>query len=240
MSKYTLQPPFARFSGTIGLPTTIAGQIIYKTTTGGGVARNRTKMPNVRSEKQNLNRSYVSQVAKAYSALPRATAQDWTDLAVTVKITNILGDNYELSGIALYQKINLYRLYAGVSISDTLPSTTQLAAPAGDLVITDLAGDVSLSIDDTALPINSIIFARMSAPLPGAARMGTESMCTTSPDSLDFSSDFSSVQADGFWTTFFYASGLHPTGSFAAALLQPLNADYFPGVPRLIKNVEVT
>jgi len=240
MSKYTLQPPFARFSGTIGLPSSVAGQIIYKTTTGGGVSRNRQKMPNMRSSKQNLNRSYVSQVAKAYSALPRATAQDWTDLAEKVQLTNILGDFYVLSGVALFQKINLYRLYAGVSISHTLPSTTQLAAPAGDLVITDLAGDVSLSIDDTELAINSIIFARMSAPLPGAARMGTESMCTTSPDSLDFSSDFSVVQADGYWSSFFYAAGQHPAGSFAAALLQPLNADYYPGVPRLFKNVEVT
>lgn len=178
MAIVTLQSPYDRFHGKVQGTAGSGGQVVFSTAKAGNVARNYVIPANPQSTRQTEIRGFQTVAAVGYKALTKAEADQWNAAAAQVNRTNILGLTYELSGIALYCQVNVYRQINALSILDVVPSIAPGIKPVALTSVTAAAGpSLDFVVDATGNPDSSIILVRVSNALPGEARNARENDC---------------------------------------------------------------
>lgn len=99
---------------------------------GGAYARNRSVPANPQTDRQDQVRTAMSSLAKAWGeSLTEQQRTLWRAYGAATTVTNRLGDSIQLSGIAAYQRINLFRTASlGEAPINTPPAIDPSRAPA--------------------------------------------------------------------------------------------------------------
>jgi hypothetical protein len=130
MPIHSLKIPFAQMRGTIrdGNPRT--GLSVTDAPTEGHNSRRYNPHQPPGTPAQRKIRTYTAASAKAWSALPAATAAAWRTLATQITRDNSLGYAYHLTGIGLWNQVQHYRQLDGQSIDATVPDPLDVPGPA--------------------------------------------------------------------------------------------------------------
>jgi hypothetical protein len=171
MPKHALTLPWDKFRGKISLPWSTAGLVLYDAPHAGNVSRQMVIPYNPNSPTQLLARSRISSSASAWKNLSAALAAQWRALAAQITRTNCLGFNYVLTGIAVFNMVNNYRLLHGEALTTTPPDLGDVPGPIP--VTPDVYWDgLSLFIVLTPIdyPPTVRILARITPSIPSAAR----------------------------------------------------------------------
>lgn len=119
---------------------------------GGAYARNRSIPSNPGTDRQDQVRTALGSLAKAWgSSLTEQQRTLWRAYGAGTTVTNRLGDSITLSGIAAYQRINLFRTASlGEQPIDTPPTINPPRDPAPSFLTID-AGGQTPAMDVTAV-----------------------------------------------------------------------------------------
>lgn len=131
--KLKLGPIVAQASGSI------AGTV-FSRNRGGNYARTRAIPTNPNTNAQQNVRGIFSTVSQAWAALTAAQRAAWENWANQNLVTDVLGDQIQLSGHQAHQKLNQRLSFIGSTVITEPPIS---AAPAGLTSITQ-TGDLGL------------------------------------------------------------------------------------------------
>lgn len=129
MALHSLKIPFAKMRGTIHNQNHRTGLSLTDAATAGHNSRRYNPHQPPCSAAQRKIRTYTAAAAKAWSALPAATAADWRDLATQITRDNSLGYTYNLTGIGVWNQVQIYRQLDGQAIDATLPDPLDVPGP---------------------------------------------------------------------------------------------------------------
>lgn len=190
MAIHSLQMPFARFHGKARTPGTPGGQVLYQTG-NVGISRALVNPAQPDSAHQTTIRSLLSTAAAGYKALSAANAASWRAAAADYNRSNILGQDYNLSGIALYCLVNQYRQMKGEALISAPPAVAHPAAPSA--VNSAVVGGGNLTVSVTPGGGAGILFVQVTAPLGGSNRLARSSDFRTLSDA--FADSFTTIGA---------------------------------------------
>jgi len=171
MPKHSLVLPYDKFRGGIKLPGRTTGLVLYDTPRAGLVSRQLVVPTNPKSTAQTEARGFLSAAAVAYKSLTVSEADAWIALAAQMTYTNVLGINYELTGIAVYIMVNTYRQYAGVALTDVAPDFDDIPPPYTAVTSFGLAAtDLEVVIDATGVADGAFGFIRCTNSIDRESR----------------------------------------------------------------------
>lgn len=163
MARFTLVAPFEKFHGKIKQPDQDSGLVAFSTAKAGNVCRNWVCPANPKSTQQTMIRGLFSAAAVAYKSLTVSEALAWRTLAAQINKTNILGISYALSGIALYQQVNVMRQLNGQATSDTAPTFADIPVPITAITSIEYAdGTLTTVLDCTGLADGCLVLMRVT------------------------------------------------------------------------------
>lgn len=113
----------ALYKGTI--TTAISGKIdglVFSHNAGGKYIRNLAIPTNPNTIFQQVVRTAVAGLTATWQALTQAQRDAWELYADNVLITNRVGDQVNISGMAMYVRSNVTKLQIGAARQDTAPS----------------------------------------------------------------------------------------------------------------------
>lgn len=141
--------------------------ITYSRNRYGPYSRARTKPVNPQSSKQQSQRQDFSALSLSWKSLNSLGQQNWETFAITHPSLNKLGEVIVLAPNAQYIKTNLTRKSAGLSVSNTVPSTTTFVSNTLALVATiDTTGPTRvLTLAGTNQATGYKAIVRASAPV---------------------------------------------------------------------------
>lgn len=85
--------------------------VTFASNRGGAYARNRSKPSNPETDRQDQVRTALSSLAKAWSTVLTPQQRElWRNYGANQTVRNRLGDQITLSGIAAYQRVNMFRM----------------------------------------------------------------------------------------------------------------------------------
>ena len=238
MAKIALMPPYQKFHGKVVAPDVPNGQVLFSTSKSGLCARAYTIPNNPLSANQVLIRGYHAASAAGYAALSAANALLWTTAAQGITKHDILGNAYELSGIGLYCMVNDYRQMQGQALSSTVPALTAPTNPSGTVTCTYSGGVLTIGFTHLALANTDWIVTRITPDLGNTARQARANELTNPCAAYSSLFDHPStgvVSAALTLTQVTLSVGKHIGIEFRA-----LNAGYYPGGYRFLRNVEIT
>lgn len=143
----------AQISGSINGTTFAHNQ-------GGAYARNRSMVSNPRTDRQEQVRTAMTSLSKMWGAsLTEAQRADWRAYGGAVSVVNRVGDTIQLSGIAAFNRVNLFRVgtlgesvtmdppaLPGTGSGDTIPA---LISTAFTNDATQITADITTSVAAT-------------------------------------------------------------------------------------------
>lgn len=149
----------AQISGSINGTT-------FSRNAGGAYARNRSLPTNPGTDRQDNVRTSLASLAQAW----RDTLDDgqralWRNYGQNLSVTNRLGDTIKLSGIAAYQRVNLFRMSTlGLTSIEEPPATGLNPSPAPSYLSTSLenvapGGDLRATVATANAPATGYSFA---------------------------------------------------------------------------------
>lgn len=139
-----------KLGGMVAAVSGSIGGVTFARNRGGAYARNRTPPLNPSSPRQNAVRAILADLANAWTTdLDQSQRDAWELYAQNVPVTNRLGEERILSGIAMYTRGNAVIVEAGMTRVDDGP-TTFTAGPT--LTPTVTLDTTNQEIDITALP----------------------------------------------------------------------------------------
>jgi hypothetical protein len=117
-------------------------------------------------------RTLTANSAKAWSALPAQICADWRALATHVSRDNSLGYTYQLTGIGLWNQVQIYRQLDGLAIDATLPDLLDVPGPLTSIT-QFYRGATNLIVIAyyTGVPDTCKALIRISNSSPNQARM---------------------------------------------------------------------
>jgi hypothetical protein len=225
MPKITLTAPIAKFHGTIGDTASGAGTVAYSI--GAAMYGRRWTVPtNPDSLHQVAVRAYMAAAAQALKGLSAVNVADWKAKYPTVLRRNILGAQYSMSWANSFCLVNAYRQIDGQAIVTTAPTKVLPGVITGITSATINGSDIEIIVTHT-LNTGDFLFARLTPPLPGAARKArvgdyrtiTNSMADSivvkgpSPQTLTLAMEQFSLIAD----------------DYIGVEIKPLSPMYYPG-----------
>lgn len=234
MPKVSLVSPFAKFHGKSTSEGAPGGQVVYSIG-GANYSRNLVTPTNPDSAHQILIRSYINSAALAYQALSEANASAWRTAASGLTRTNILGQEYALTGMSLYMLVNVYRLMAGQAQVSTPPATTAPGAVTNIGSAAIAATDLTFQVTHGLTPATDFLYCRVSQDLGGDARQGRVSDLRTITDTFADSivAAASSPQTVSLAMDYFTLTA----GQNVAIQVLPLTDVYYPGTAYIAKNL---
>jgi hypothetical protein len=172
MPIHSLKIPFAQMRGTIrdGNPRT--GLSVTDAPTAAHNSRRYNPHQPPCTPAQRKIRTYTAASAKAWSALPAATAAAWRSLAGQITRDNSLGYTYRLAGIGVWNQVQVYRQLDGLAIDATVPDPLDVPGPV--TTITNFyvgAGNLIIIAYYTGLPDTCKALLRITNSSPNQARM---------------------------------------------------------------------
>lgn len=228
MPKCTLRLPFDAFRGLVMDVRSDTGLVVFDSPRSGHVARKFVKPTQPQTDLQQLIRSYVIAAAQAYKALSSAVSQDWVAAANAITRSDMLGQNYSLTGIGLYGAVNAYRLMDGQTQSATLPVA---GVPAKTQILTKAERTNATTITLTGTTQGSAIvkvFGRISNPSPSTARVPTIADLRANTSGTDFTDNFAAVNGNAFSLAIPVTSAKYTVGDVIAVGIIGLSSDYLP------------
>lgn len=123
------------------------GGITYAHNRGGMYARAKSIPVNPNSPLQAFVRANFALVTGLWSSQNEAARNSWRNYAAGTPVTDQFGDSRELSGSQMFQRVNCFKLAAGLAAQLTAPVTPGLTI-AGQPVLTVTAGSFSLAFSD--------------------------------------------------------------------------------------------
>jgi len=171
MAIHKLRLPFAQMRGTLHSLDPRTGITLSDAPTQGHNARRYCPRQPPPSPFQVAIRTHIGRSAKAWSALPAATAALWRNLAYKITRNNALGFRYRFTGIAVWNQVQLYRQGTGLEILDTLPDFTLIPPPVTSIVaLTTTANNFHIELNCNGFTNQSMVSIRFSSSSPNAAR----------------------------------------------------------------------
>jgi hypothetical protein len=117
-------------------------------------------------------RAWTGASAKAYAALDAPTALAWRTLAAQMTRTNSVGYTYRLTGIALWNQVQHYRLSCGETILATPPPLAELPGPLGTISeISSVASNLHIEATCPGYLDNCRVIIRCTASSTNQARL---------------------------------------------------------------------
>jgi hypothetical protein len=129
MAIHRLTLPFAQLRGTMHNAQRRQGLTLSDHATQGLNSRRYCPHQRPATDAQLRVRTAIAAAAKAWAALPSATADAWRALAAQLTRNNSLGYTYRLTGIAVWNQVQLYRQLDGLAISSAVPNAADVPPP---------------------------------------------------------------------------------------------------------------
>jgi len=232
----TYVAPYSTFRGVVRSGGSLGGQVTYPVGRAN-YSRAWVQPANPESAHQVTIRALLAAAAQGYAALTEAQADAWRAAASGIYRTNAAGQTYELSGAHLYAMINLYRTMHAQSPTTTPPALTAPGAITSVYAVT-VTGTTLIVRCTHALHLSvDWIFARVTAPLGGAARNARPSDYRVSTPTYAASYDLADVSP---LAISLIGTNLGVTvGDYIGVDLLPLGPTYYPGVARREPNILV-
>lgn len=138
-----IQPILGRLSGSIAGNT-------FAHNKGGQYVRQRTKPVNPTTSRRTFVRGSMSNNSRAWGSLTDPQRNAWRIYAATTPVINRLGDSTNVSGLAMYNRLNQRTADLGVATIATPPAGS---GPAGltSLTATNVASTLTLTFAATPL-----------------------------------------------------------------------------------------
>lgn len=132
------------FSGSIGSDT-------YSRNRYGSYVRHRSRPVNPNSAAQASARAILAAAARDWSALTDGERAAWKMYADNTPVTDRFGFQMNLTGAAMYTKVNAARLSAGLPTLSAAPTTYGLpsADPSFEVAIDASAGAMEVTFDNS-------------------------------------------------------------------------------------------
>lgn len=239
MPKIRLAQPFDDFHGTVSGQTVNNRMVLSSSRREANTGRAWKAPNNPRSFRQTEVRKYMTLASAAYRDLDQAVADDWTDAANAHNRTNILGLDYNLTGIGLFLMLNMYRQIAGHAIAEELPDFFMPPIPIAVTKAVRMSGTVFRpTIDITGLETAGKVFIRVSPPLPGQARRARSNQCRMLDINLS-NNVYQRGVPDLVTMTLAMPMNYMAVGDRIGIEVRSLSALYWPGPPLLVPNIEV-
>lgn len=237
MALVRLVSPFSAFRGKVMAAFGQSGVVAYDSTKGAQMARSYVVPTNPKTTAQVNIRALLAQASAGYKALTAAEGAAWTAAANAIKRTNPVGLEYELTGIGLYVQVNMYRLLAGLAISDTVPTALLPGVIVPPGALTNNGSAITVTPNVAGLATGALYMVSLSNPLPSEVRQARKTEYRIGSDSTAESFGSKAVPAltvtPGFFTL--------PTADARIGVkYTPLTADYVPGAPVYVSNTELS
>lgn len=234
MALISLQMPFARFHGKARTPGTPGGQVVFQNG-NVGISRALVSPAQPQSAHQVAIRSLLSTAAAGFSALSAANAASWNAAAAEYNRTNVLGAQYNLSGIALYCLINQYRQMDGQALQATPPTVAHPASPSG--IVSAVVSGSDLVVTVTPGGGSGSLYVQVTDPLSGAARLARPNEYRTISD--DFADSFQALSASPQPVSLPMEQFTIAATDYIGVRVIQLNSDYYPSVEFVDRSVLV-
>lgn len=162
------------FKPTIG--TDLSGKIggiVASHNAGGAYFRAATIPTNPNTPQQNVVRAAVAQLTSIWqSSLSVAERDSWALYAANVPLTNRIGEQHNVSGLAMYVRSNVPRIQAGEARIDTGPPVFNLGSYSAPTLTNATAGAQTIDVnfatgivsDPWALEVGGFMFTYLSRP----------------------------------------------------------------------------
>lgn len=147
---------------------TIGGHTI-KGSAYGVVLQTKPQPPKLRTPKQSRARAtFMTYSKKWWSELTPTQRDEWRALAAANPRPNVWGDEFPLTGLALFIGINMLLYNAGLSPTDTAPSDQTVTAPSSATLTISAPATASISFAPSTAPTDHIAYLRATrAQSPG-------------------------------------------------------------------------
>jgi hypothetical protein len=244
MPKHTLAFPYDKFRGAVRDIVQATGMVLFDTPKAGNVSRRYVVPDNPQSTSQSLWRNYLAQAAQGYQALTKTQADAWNAAAALIVQSDVLGVDYELSGISLYVRVNAYRLANGQALTSTPPAS---AAPSGTVTpgatpldFNDGTATLDVAVTTSGFPDGTLALLRIARSLGSQARNARTNeyrVQTVSP-----ANSFLTVSSNSIAASIPSAQLNSPPSAAERVGLELafLNADYVPGTVYRLSNLAMT
>jgi len=238
MPLHKLTLPFAQVRGTMHNLEHRQGITLSDAPTQGHNARRYCAHQPPPTAAQRMIRSITGASAKAWAALPAATAAEWRTLAAKVTANNSLGYTYRLTGIALWNRVQFYRQLDGQAIDPTVPLLSDTPPPITLWLDPYRAGPfLTLTVYCPGAVGGARVFFRCTASSTNQARMRQPHELRIL--SIDISESFQTVTA-GMCTFAIHPDNLHVEGNeWFGAQFTIMSASFLPRAPWFIPLREI-
>ena len=239
MPIFSLKLPFADFRGRVSTDDRRRGLITTSAPTQGHTARAHNPHKPPATPAQLAIRAHIANSAKAWTALPAATAADWRSLAQQITRNNSLGYTYRLTGIGLWNQVQHYRQLDGQAIDPALPLLTDIPPPPSALYwCYPDGGSINARLWSPAAPPASRALIRLTNSSPNQARLRQQHelrICTTDPAD-SFAQTYSNVY-DWF---FKWDTGIFLADEWCGLSFVCMSQAYLPRAPWYISLHQLT
>jgi hypothetical protein len=181
-------------------------------------------------------RAILGAVSAGFKALSANEKAAWEAAAADWKRYNKLGQQYDLSGQALYTQVNTYRQMDGQALDDTVPD---MSAPGGITGVTAENYDnhqLIVTVTHT-LTAGQFLFLQNSNSLGSAVRNARDGDLRCRADAF---ADAIVARAASPQTLSFVVDNSFIADDYAGYKITPLSAAYVPGVPFIVRNAQFT
>lgn len=108
-----------------------------------------------------------------WSALTPTQRTDWRSLAAANPRPNTWGDDFPLTGLALFISLNRRLMQAGFTTIDDAPTDQTVTPPATATLTVTAPATISLTFSSSPVPTDHVAYLHVSGPLsPGIANYG--------------------------------------------------------------------
>lgn len=215
-----------------------SGGTVFSRNKGGAYMRARVVGINPQSSKQTTVRANFGANAKAWSSILTASQRAaWTFFAAANPIVNNLGASIQLSGLAMFQRLN--RVLAQIGVAMILSPPVDLSVPAMAAITGATATHVTPIIEITTAAQTVVAGAKYYIYATGALNGGR----TPAQNQYRFMGAFAGVAAavvTAFYTAWSAAFGVMASGQTIGVKVATVNTNSGALTPLLQYTVSVT
>ena len=155
--------------GTVGGHT-------YTWTRSGNQLITKPQTAKLRTPRQSTNRANFALLTKSWWQLLTSTQRDeWRTLAAANPRPNVWGDDFPLTGLALFISLNRRLATAGLAATNDAPADQFVTPPSAATLTVASPASVEISFTPGTVPTNHIAYLNMSGPLsPGIANFDSK------------------------------------------------------------------
>lgn len=168
----------------------------FKWSAAGSLVVDKPHPPHRRSHTQSVIRARFTSLSKAWwLTLTSSQRDDWRALAAANPLPNRWGDDFPLTGLAFFIRVNQRLLASNIGAIFDAPSDQTVSAVTDATFTATAPSTASLAFTPGTVPANHVLIFRAtpeqspgrSTPQGGLLRIATAAASTTSP--LDVSTD---------------------------------------------------